>query len=64
MITDCRRYLNQFSIWGADTLDQGNTENIKSTNPFFDRFLFHDYKHQPLPPTSRYLSPKPSTYLL
>lgn len=64
MTTDCARYLNQFSIWGAAKYDQGNTENIKSTNPFNDRFMFHDHKHNPLPPNSRYLSPNPATYLL
>lgn len=64
MKTDERTYLSQFSIWGAGALDMGNTENIKSTNPSYDPFLYHDHKQRPLPPTSRYLSTKPSTYLL
>lgn len=64
MITEERRYLNPYSVHGAATLDVANTEHMKSTHPTADVFLYTDHKHSPPPPTSRFLSTHPSTYLL
>lgn len=64
MITSDRRYLNQFSVHGAATLDLANTEHIKTSNPNYDRFLYTDHKHQVQYPNSRHLSTNPSTYML
>lgn len=64
MKTDCSRYLNQFSIHGADVFDPFNTLHIKSPLPQLDKFKMLYFKPQIIQPTSRHLSTKPATYML
>ncbi len=58
-----RAYLNTFTIWGARQHDPAMTDNIKSVDPMFDRNVYKGFKVWPKPPTSRFLSPVPATYL-